>query len=139
MINLDELIQNHKQSTEYEGRIKEAMKERKNTLVYKRQELIEGLSEEVAAIGIFDVLTPGGIKEATKKLVGNSPIETGYSLLKVHLIPNLIELNEKVKEKKVKVVPSDKVLPFLDARERALKEKNPYEILKANGYIKLGL
>lgn len=53
MINLDELMQSHKQNTEYEGRIKEAMKERKNTLTYKRQELIEGLSEEVAAIGIL--------------------------------------------------------------------------------------
>lgn len=139
MINLDELMQNHKQSNQYEGRIKQAMKERKNTLAYKHQELIEGLSEEVAAIGIFYVLTSGDIKEATKKLVENSPIEIDYNLLKAQLIPNLIQLNEKVKEKKVKVVPSDKVVPLLDARERALKEKNLYEILKANGYIKLGL
>lgn len=113
------------------------MKERKNTLAYKRQELIAEWSEEVAAIGIFDVLTPGGIKEATKKLVGNSPLETGHILLKVHLISNLIELNEKVKEKKVKVAPSDKVLPLLDARGKVLKQKkHVYEILKNNGYIK---
>ncbi|PWI22290.1 transcriptional antiterminator [Kurthia zopfii] len=137
MINLDELMQNHKKSTEYEGRIKEAMKERKNTLAYKRQELIEGLSEEVAAIGIFDALTPSDIKEATKKLVENSSIETDYNLLKTQLIPNLIELNEKVKEKKVQAVPSNKVLPLLDAREKALKQKkHMYEVLKENGYIK---
>ncbi|EKB5971591.1 ATP-binding protein [Listeria monocytogenes] len=137
MINLDELIQSHKKSTEYEGRIKEAMKERKNTLAYKRQELIEGLSEEVAAIGIFDALTPSDIKEATKKLVENSSIETDYNLLKTQLIPNLIELNEKVKEKKVQAVPSNKVLPLLDAREKALKQKkHVYEVLKGNGYIK---
>lgn len=137
MINLDELMQSHKQSTEYEGRIKEAMKERKNTLAYKRQELIEGLSEEVAAIGIFDVLTPRDIKEATKKLVENSPIETDYNLLKIQLIPNLIELNEKVKEKKVKVVSSGKVLPLLDTREKALKQKkHVYEGLKEENYIK---
>lgn len=137
MINLDELMQSHKQSTEYEGRIKEAMKERKNTLAYKRQELIGGLSEEVAAIGIFDVLTPRDIKEATKKLVENSPIETDYNLLKIQLIPNLIELNEKVKEKKVKVVSSGKVLPLLDAREKALKQKkHVYEGLKEENYIK---
>lgn len=137
MINLDELMQSHKQSTEYEGRIKEAMKERKNTLAYKRQELIEGLSEEVAAIGIFDVLTPRDIKEATKELVENSPIETDYNLLKIQLIPNLIELNEKVKEKKVKVVSSGKVLPLLDTREKALKQKkHVYEGLKEENYIK---
>lgn len=137
MINLDELMQSHKQNTEYEGRIKEAMKERKNTLTYKRQELIEGLSEEVAAIGIFDALTPSDIKETTKKLVENSPIETDYNLLKTQLIPNLIELNEKVKEKKVKVVPSGKVLPLLDAREKALKQKkHVYEGLKEENYIK---
>lgn len=137
MINLDELMQSHKQNTEYEGRIKEAMKERKNTLTYKRQELIEGLSEEVAAIGIFDALTPSDIKENTKKLVENSPIETDYNLLKTQLIPNLIELNEKVKEKKVKVVPSGKVLTLLDAREKALKQKkHVYEGLKEENYIK---
>ncbi len=137
MINLDELMQSHKKSTEYEGRIKEAMKERKNTLAYKRQELIEGLSEEVAAIGIFDALTPSDIKEATKKLVENSSIETDYNLLKTQLIPNLIELNEKVKEKKVQAVPSNKVLPLLDAREKALKQKkHPYEGLAKNSYIK---
>lgn len=140
MINLDELMQSHKKSTEYEGRIKEAMKERKNTLAYKRQELIEGLSEEVAAIGIFDVLTPSDIKEATKKLVENSPIETDYNLLKTQLIPNLIELNEKAKVKKVQAVqtvPSNKVLPLLDARDRALKQKkHPYEGLAKNSYIK---
>lgn len=137
MINLDELMQSHKQSTEYEGRIKEAMKERKNTLAYKRQELISGLSEEVAAIGIFDTLTPGGIKEATKKLVENMPIETDYNVLKTKLIPELIELNQKVKEKKQPTVTSDKVLLLLDARERALKQKkHPYEMLIKDNYIK---
>ncbi|WP_345889097.1 ATP-binding protein [Staphylococcus aureus] len=137
MINLDELMQSHKQNTEYEGRIKEAMKERKNTLTYKRQELIEGLSEEVAAIGIFDALTPSHIKETTKKLVENSSIETDYNLLKTQLIPNLIELNKKLNEKKVKVVPSGKVLPLLDAREKALNQKkHVYEGLKEENYIK---
>lgn len=137
MINLDELMQSHKQNTEYEGPIKEAMKERKNTLTYKRQELIEGLSEEVAAIGIFDALTPSHIKETTKKLVENSSIETDYNLLKTQLIPNLIELNKKLNEKKVKVVPSGKVLPLLDAREKALNQKkHVYEGLKEENYIK---
>lgn len=137
MINLDELMQSHKQSTEYEGRIKEAMKERKNTLAYKRQELIEGLSGEVGAIGIFDALTVREIIKVTKKLVENMPIETDYNVLKAQLIPQLIELNQKVKEKKQPTVTSDKVLLLLAARERALKQKkHPYEMLVKDNYIK---
>lgn len=138
MINLDELMQSHKQSTEYEGRIKEAMKERKNTLAYKRQDLIEGLSEEVAAIGIFDALTSSEIIKATKKVVENSPIETDSNKLKAQLIPSLIELNERAKEKKVKIVSSDKVLPLLDMRELALRQKkHPYEKFYKNNFIKI--
>lgn len=137
MINLDELMQSHKQNTEYEGRIKEAMKERKNTLAYKRQELIEGLSGEVGAIGIFDSLTVREILKVTKKLVENMPIETDYNVLKAQLIPQLIELNQKVKEKKQPTVTSDKVLLLLAARERALKQKkHPYEMLVKDNYIK---
>lgn len=137
MINLDELMQSHKQSTEYEGRVKEAMKERQNTLAYKRQDLIEGLSGEVAAIGIFDALTSSEIMKATKKVVENFPIETDSNTLKAQLIPNLIELNEKAKEKKVKVVSANKILPLLDIRECALKQKkHPYEGLVKNNYIK---
>lgn len=137
MINLDELMQSHKQNTEYEGRIKEAMKERKNTLAYKRQELIEGLSGEVGAIGIFDSLTVREIIKVTKKLVENMPIETDYNVLKAQLIPQLIELNQKVKEKKQPTVTSDKVLLLLAARERALKQKkHPYEMLVKDNYIK---
>lgn len=137
MINLDELMQSHKQSTEYEGRVKEAMKERQNTLAYKRQDLIEGLSGEVAAIGIFDALTSSEIMKATKKVVENFPIETDSNTLKAQLISNLIELNEKAKEKKVKVVSANKILPLLDIRECALKQKkHPYEGLVKNNYIK---
>lgn len=137
MINLDELMQSHKQNTEYEGRIKEAMKERKNTLAYKRQELIEGLSGEVGAIGIFDALNVREIIKVTKKLVENMPIETDYNVLKAQLIPQLIELNQKVKEKKQPTVTSDKVLLLLAARERALKQKkHPYEMLVKDNYIK---
>ena len=52
MINLDDLMINHKQNTEYEGKIK-AMKERQNTLQYKRQDTIDSLSVEVASLGIL--------------------------------------------------------------------------------------
>ena len=53
MINLDDLMINHKQNTEYEGKIKATMKERQNTLQYKRQDTIESLSIEVASLGIL--------------------------------------------------------------------------------------
>ena len=93
------------------------MKERQNTLAYKRQDLIEGLSGEVAAIGIFDALTSSEIMKATKKVVENFPIETDSNTLKAQLISNLIELNEKAKEKKVKVVSANKILPLFDGRD----------------------
>ena len=48
MINLDEVMLNHKRNTEIAGRIQEAFKERKNTIEYKRQDTIENLSVEVA-------------------------------------------------------------------------------------------
>ena len=53
MINLDDLMINHKQNTEYEGKIKATMKERQNTLQYKRQDTIDSLSVEVASLGIL--------------------------------------------------------------------------------------
>ena len=75
--------------------------------------------------------------KATKKVVENFPIETDSNTLKAQLISNLIELNEKAKEKKVKVVSANKILPLLDIRECALKQKkHPYEGLVKNNYIK---
>lgn len=129
MINLDELMINHKKHTEYEGRIKDAMKERQN--------IVEGLSEEVAAIGIFDALTSSDIVKATKKIVDESPIDTDYNTLKAQVIPALIELNQKVKEKKKRADTSNRVLPLLDIREQALKQKkHPYDLLIKKEYIK---
>lgn len=57
IINLDELMMNHKKEMQYEVKVKVAMKERQNTIAYKKQEMIESLSIEVAALGIFDKLT----------------------------------------------------------------------------------
>lgn len=83
MINLDELMMNHKQNTEYDGKIKEAMKERQNTLQYKRQDTIESLSVEVATLGIFDMLGTNDIKKLITKVVENKPIGTEYNSLKL--------------------------------------------------------
>src|SRR5699024_11476822 len=54
MINLAEVMLNHKRNTEIAGRIQEAIKERQNRIEYKRQDMIENLSVEVATLGIFD-------------------------------------------------------------------------------------
>ncbi|MEC1722656.1 ATP-binding protein [Schinkia azotoformans] len=137
MINLDELMINHKRNTEYEGRIKEAMKERQNTMQYKRQDTIENLNVEVASIGIFDALTSKEIHKVVEKIVGESTIDTDYNVLKGQAIKELMELNQKAKERKEKPAPSMKLLPLLDIRERALKQKkHSYELLLAQGYIK---
>lgn len=136
MINLDELMMNHKRDTQYEGKVKAAMKERQNTLAYKQQEMIESLSMEVAAIGIFDSLSSNEILKATEKIVKTATINMNESTLKVQLISFLIEMNDKKKEKKI-CISTNKILPLLDLRNQAIKRNNhPYDLLIKNKYIK---
>ncbi|MCR8855664.1 ATP-binding protein [Lysinibacillus fusiformis] len=137
MINLDELMISHKQNTEYEGRVKDAMKERFNTLQYKRQEIIESLSYEIASLGIFDNLVPNDIRKLVSKIVENQPIESEYNSLKFDAVENAMALNQKKKEQKSKPISKEASLPLLMLRNKALeKKKHPYELLKAKGFIK---
>lgn len=138
MINLDDLMINHKQNTEYEGKIKEAMKERQNTLQYKRQDMIESLSVEVASLGIFDALSANDIRKLITKIVENKPIDSDYNTLKLESIQQVLVLNEKKKEQKFKNgIRNVKLLPLLKSREQAIqKKKHSYELLEANGYMK---
>lgn len=138
MINLDELMINHKQNTEYEGEIKAAMKERQNTLQYKRQDTIESLSVEVASLGIFDALKANDIRKLITKVVENKPIDSDYNTLKLESIQQVIALNEKKKEQKSKKsIRNVNLLPLLKLREQALqKNKHSYELLTVNGYVK---
>lgn len=138
MINLDDLMINHKQNTEYEGKIKVAMKERQNTLQYKRQDTIESLSIEVASLGIFDALDANDIRKLITKVVENKPIDSDYNTLKLESIQQAIALNGKKKEQKSKnSIRSVNLLPLLKLREQALlKKKHSYELLKVNGYVK---
>ncbi|MEC1180498.1 ATP-binding protein [Metasolibacillus meyeri] len=137
MINLDELMMNHKRDTQYEGKVKAVMKERQNTVAYKKQGIIESLSMEVAAIGIFDSLSSNEILKATKKIVENAPIEINESTLKAQLISFLIEMSEIAKEKKMQESASSQVLPLLSLRKQALEQKNhPYDFFNKHKYIK---
>jgi len=137
MINLDELMINHKRNTEYEGKAKEAMKERLNTLQYKRQEIIESLSYEIASLGIFDTINANDIRKLVSKIVENQPIESEYNDLKLDAIKNAMLLNQKKKEQKLKPNPKEESLPLLMLRAKGLEKKShPYELLKANGFIK---
>lgn len=137
MINLDELMMNHKKNTQYEGKVQAAMKERQNTLEYKRKELIEGISVEAASLGIFDSLSSTDILKATQKIVGDAPADTDEIVLKSKLIPYLIEMNEQVKKRKKSIAAINKVLPLLVLREQALNQKrHSYELFELHGYIK---
>ncbi len=138
MINLDELMINHKQNTEYEGKIKAAMKERQNTLQYKRQDMIESLSIEVASLGIFDILSATEIRKFITKVVEKQPIDVNYNELKLDVIQQMIELNQKKKQRQILGKPKkSELLPLLKFREQALIQKqHPYEILNRNGFIK---
>ncbi|WP_244440878.1 ATP-binding protein [Neobacillus jeddahensis] len=136
MINLDDLMINHKKGTEYEGKIKDAMKERLNTLDYKRRDTIENLSVELAALGIFTALDANVLRNLVTKAVEKNPVDTEYNQLKLHVIQQAMELNQK---KLSKVVLKEKQvvnLPLLALREKALaKKKHPYVYLKQNNFI----
>lgn len=138
MINLDEVMLNHKRNTEISGRIQEAFRERKNTIQYRRQDTIENLSVEVAALGIFDSLKDNDIKKLVQKIVEGNSLDTEFHQLKSEAIQQAIALNQQKKEQKDKPKAKNaEVLPLLALRKQALdKKQHPYELLKANGYIK---
>lgn len=137
MINLDDLMINHKKGTEYEGKVKDAMKERLNTIDYKRRDTIENLSVEIAALGIFTALDANDIRKLVAKTVEKNPMDIEYNQLKLQVIQQAMEMNQKqlqnVVLKESKVIN----LPLLELREKALaKKKHPYDYLKQNNFIK---
>ncbi|WP_438941217.1 hypothetical protein [Lysinibacillus parviboronicapiens] len=137
MINLDDLMINHKKNTEYEGKVKEAMTERQNTLQYRRLEITKNLSYEIASLGIFDTLNPNDIRKLVSKVVDNQPIESEYNNLKLEAIQNAMTLNQKKKEQKLNLTHKDELLPLVKLRAKSLdRKKHPYELFKASGYIK---
>ncbi|KAB2481424.1 ATP-binding protein [Bacillus cereus] len=138
MINLDELMIDHKQNTEYEGKIKAAMKECQNTLQYKRKDMIDSLSVEVAALGIFDTLGALGMRKLVTKVVQSHPIDTEYNNLKLEVLQQAMNLNQTKNEKLERYKEkTEKLLPLLKIRLKALEKKqHPYDLLKKDGYIK---
>src|SRR5699024_9096392 len=100
MINLDEVMLNHKRNTEIAGRIQEAFKERQNRIEYKRQDMIENLSVEVAALVIFDSLKENDIKILVQKIVEENSLDTEFNQLKSDAIQQAIVLNQNNKDQK---------------------------------------
>lgn len=137
MINLDDLMINHKKNSEYEGKIKAAMKERQNTLGYKRQDMIENLTVEVVSLGIFDNLELSDIKRIITKVVENNPIDTELNVLKSDSIQQAIALNQQKKTNKEPRIKKGELLPLLTLRSTAIRNKqHTYKLLKEKGYIK---
>ncbi|QEY21659.1 ATP-binding protein [Psychrobacillus sp. AK 1817] len=137
MINLDELMINHKHDTVLEGKIRKGFAERQNTLDYKRRDMTENLSVEISALGIFDSLNVNDIRTLITKIVENNPINMEFNLLKTDAIQQAITLNQQKKMKKEPRVKKLQLLPLLALRTKALEKKNhPYEALQRAGYIK---
>ena len=74
------------------------MKERQNTLQYKRQDTIDSLSVEVASLGIFDALNASDIRKLATQVVENEPIGAGYNGLKCQVIQRAIDINQRRKQ-----------------------------------------
>lgn len=137
MINLDDLMINHKKGTEYEGRVKDAMKERLNTLNYKRRDMIENLSVEVSALGIFNALNVNDIRKLVTKTVEKQPIDIEYNLLKLLVIQQAMEMNQKLLQRVILKEKQVSNFPLLAIREKALaKKKHPYDYLKQSNFIR---
>src|SRR5699024_6483521 len=103
-----------------------------------RKDTIENLRVEVASLGIFDSLKEKDIKKIVENIVEENKIDTEILQLKSDLIQNAIALNQQKKEHKAKVIMiKAEVLPLHKLRKQTLdKKQHPYEILKANEYIK---
>ena len=141
MIDLDELMINHKKNVTYEGRVIRAMKERLNTLEYQRNDLIEGLSVELAALGIFTALSIKELKKIVENVVEHNPINSEFNALKMLAIQQAIEQNQKKLEKNTQDISFQKEKNneshlLLNIRKNSMKRnEHPYESLKRKGYI----
>lgn len=134
MINLDELMMNHKRNAQYEGKVKAAMKERQNTIAYKKQEAVESLSIEVAALGIFDKLTISDIQRLVKKIIEKNPIDEEKNL-KLKIVEYAIKMNRDKNE--LSTMKKSEKMPLIKIREQGLiKKQHIYDILIKDGYIK---
>ncbi|MGE7114172.1 ATP-binding protein [Lysinibacillus sp. NPDC047702] len=135
MINLDELMMNHKRNMQYEGKVKAAMKERQNTLAYKQQEMIESLSVEVVAMGIFSNISIKEVQAITRKIIEGYPIGTDYSVYKLSVVEELLKVSKINQSNNIEV--NERILLLLKIRKNAINQKlHPYELLKKKGYIK---
>ena len=139
MINLDELMQNHKQNTAYEGRIKAAMKERQNSLEFKRRDLIENITVELATLNIFENIPTDGLKKTIKESINNMAINEDEQEIKLKILQELMKLNEEIYKTKLLKdrVPNSDTLILLSLRKKALEQKvSVYEVFGDYGYIK---
>lgn len=134
MVNLDDLMLQHKQGADYEGKVRSAFRERINTIEYKQKDISERIAVEFAAAGLFPSLKPSEIQSIVKKIIDRNPIATDYDDLKMECLEGL---SKYYKEKQQKVKEQLPVTPLLVVYEQALKKKeHPYEVLKAKQYIK---
>ena len=136
MINLDELMINHKKNITYEGRVKAAMKERLNTLEYKREDKIKNLCIELTALGIFTALNPKDIRKIVIDVVDNNPSDVKENEIKLEIIQRAMEMNQKKYNETPNKECKGSKLSLLVIRDTALKnKKHPYDYLDKNGYI----
>src|SRR5699024_8692058 len=102
MINVNEVMLNHKRNTEIAGRIHEASKERQKRIKYKLQDRIEDVSVGVAALGIFYSFKEIDIKKLVHKIVEENSLDTEFNQLKSDAIQQAIALNQQKTDQKAK-------------------------------------
>ncbi|WP_342442003.1 ATP-binding protein [Lysinibacillus sp. FSL K6-0075] len=133
MINLDELMMNHKRNTQYEGKVKAAMRERQKSNEYKRIELIETINFEINALGIFSTLSSKEINNVIKKIVESTALNIDSISLKQQIIEELLVLSKK--RETGGVTSTGTVL--LELHKKARNQKvHIYKVFRENNFIK---
>ena len=82
------------------------------------------MSVEVSALGIFNALDVNDIQKLVTKVVEKQPIDIEYNQLKLLVIQQAMEMNQKQLQKVISKEKQVSNLPLLTIREKALaKEK----------------
>lgn len=137
MINLDELMQNHKQNTAYEGQIKKAMKERENTIAFRRRDIKENLIVDIGYLGAFQDFDQKVIYDIVKKVIQANSLENDYNDLKLQVIEKLIELKKNRVNKKTSLCKSHLNLKLLNLLDKTRNNnEHIYELLEKENFIK---
>ena len=119
------------------GLIEDSFKERKKDIELKRKSIIENLIVHLIEMDIFTCLENSHIRKICEKVVKGSAVNEDYSIQKIKVLKEAMELNEKLKSRDVKeqkVKTDDGLINIYELSKE--KKIHTYELLKKKEFIK---